>query len=195
MQTVLIVIHFLVVIALVGVVLIQPSEGGGLGVSSGSGLMRTRGTKNALTRLTAILAFCFFAISIGLIVVGNLSNSDSDILKRINSEQSKGTSKSIPSLDDGVQPSILEQLGGTDPEQEQSKSAIPVIENPVPSLLESPVSDNNTKPSLGNGAQPSIIEQKGSTVSTQKQNNLAAPTAENPVSPTTESPISDGNTE
>ncbi|SPU26928.1 Preprotein translocase band 1 subunit [Candidatus Bartonella washoeensis] len=89
MQTVLIVIHFLVVITLVGIILIQPSEGGGLGVSSGSGLMRTRGSKNALSRLTAILACCFFAVCIGLTVVGSISNSGSDILKRIpvNSEQ------------------------------------------------------------------------------------------------------------
>ncbi|EJF85644.1 preprotein translocase subunit SecG [Candidatus Bartonella washoeensis] len=151
MQTVLIVIHFLVVITLVGIILIQPSEGGGLGVSSGSGLMRTRGSKNALSRLTAILACCFFAVCIGLTVVGNISNSSSDILKRIpvNSEQhpaNKSTSESIPSLDDGSQPSILEQLGGVPvPTQEQSKPAVPATESPVPALLENPVPDNGTK--------------------------------------------------
>lgn len=66
MQTVLIVIHFLVVITLVGVILIQHSEGGGLGVSSGSGLMKTRGSKNALSRLTAILACCFLQCPLDL---------------------------------------------------------------------------------------------------------------------------------
>ncbi|WP_336279068.1 preprotein translocase subunit SecG [Bartonella sp. CB175] len=148
MQTVLIVIHFLVVIALVGVVLIQPSEGGGLGVSSGSGLMRTRGAKNALTRLTAILAFCFFVISIGLIVVGNLSNSNSDILKRIDTEQNsinKGISEGIPSSESSSQPSILEQLGGGTVSTEQNDPAVPVTENPVPSLPESPIPDDSTK--------------------------------------------------
>ncbi|WP_455475602.1 preprotein translocase subunit SecG [Bartonella sp. B17] len=141
MQTVLIVIHFLVVIALVGVVLLQPSEGGGLGVSSGSGLMRTRGTKNALTRLTAILAFCFFAISIGLIVVGNISNSSSDILKRIpiNPEVA-------PLLKNGSQPSILEQLGSVPiPSQEQNKPMIPADESPVPPLLENPSDTSGDK--------------------------------------------------
>ncbi|WP_332060399.1 preprotein translocase subunit SecG [Bartonella sp. CB74] len=150
MQTVLIVIHFLVVIALVGVVLLQPSEGGGLGVSSGSGLMKTRGTKNALTRLTAILAFCFFVVSIALIVVGNISNSSSDILKRIpvNSEQdstNKETSGTASS-ESGSQPSILEQLGGVSvPPREKSESADPAVESPIPPLLENSISGNDEK--------------------------------------------------
>ncbi|GAA5104040.1 preprotein translocase subunit SecG [Bartonella jaculi] len=151
MQTVLIVIHFLVVITLVGIILIQPSEGGGLGVSSGSGLMRTRGTKNALSRLTAILAGCFFAICIGLTVVGSISNSSSDILKRIpvNSEQNstnKSPSESAPSSENGSSPSILEQLGGVPvPAQEENKSAAPATESPVPPLPENPVPSGGTK--------------------------------------------------
>ncbi|OPB33915.1 preprotein translocase subunit SecG [Bartonella taylorii] len=151
MQTVLIVIHFLVVITLVGVILIQPSEGGGLGVSSGSGLMRTRGTKNPLTRLTAILACCFFAVSIGLTVVGSISNSSSDILKRIpvNSEQnstSKGDSESVPSSGGESQPSILEQLGDTPVSpQEQKQPTGPEVENPVPPVHENLILDDSIK--------------------------------------------------
>ncbi len=49
MQTVLIVIHLMIVLALVGIVLIQRSEGGGLGIGGGSGFMSARGTANALT--------------------------------------------------------------------------------------------------------------------------------------------------
>ena len=56
MQTVLLVIYLMVVLALIGVVLIQRSEGGGLGIGGGSGFMSARGTANALTRTTAILA-------------------------------------------------------------------------------------------------------------------------------------------
>ncbi|UTO28781.1 preprotein translocase subunit SecG [Bartonella harrusi] len=149
MQTVLIVIHFLVVITLVGVILIQPSEGGGLGASSGSGLMKTRGTKNPLTRLTAVLAGCFFAVSIGLTVVGSISNSSSDILKRIPVNSEQNTNKETeggPSSDGKAQPSILEQLGGdsTSP-QEQKKSTVPEVENPVPEVRENPVPDNSVK--------------------------------------------------
>jgi len=86
MQPVIIVIHLLVVIALVGVVLIQRSEGGGLGIGGGSGFMTARGTRNALTRLTAILAGCFFLTSIILTVLQSSSSSTSapDLLDRIN---------------------------------------------------------------------------------------------------------------
>ncbi|WP_375612906.1 MULTISPECIES: preprotein translocase subunit SecG [unclassified Bartonella] len=150
MQTVLIVIHFLIVITLVGVILIQPSEGGGLGVSNSSGLMKTRGSRNPLTRLTAILACCFFVVSIGLTVVSNISNSSSDILKRIpvNSEQNSTNkdSGSVPSSDGESSPSILEQLGGTsNSSQEQKQSTNPEAESPVPQVLENTVPDNSTK--------------------------------------------------
>ncbi|WP_102830203.1 preprotein translocase subunit SecG [Bartonella bovis] len=142
MQTVLIVIHFLIVITLIGVVLIQPSEGGGLGTSGGSGLMSVRGTKNMLTRLTTILAICFFTVSIILVVVGNISNSDSDILNRIpiNSEQNPANKNTLeegkPSSTQGSKPSILEQLGGASTSsQQQSKPATPTGENPIPSPI------------------------------------------------------------
>ncbi|AQX19509.1 preprotein translocase subunit SecG [Bartonella sp. WD16.2] len=151
MQTVLIVIHFLIVITLIGVVLIQPSEGGGLGTSSGSGFMSARGAKNMLTRLTTILAICFFTVSIILVVVGNISNSDSDILNRIpiNSEQNptnKNTSEEgKPSSNKSSKPSIFEQLGGAStPSQKQSKPAAPAVENPIPSPVENP-NDNGVK--------------------------------------------------
>ena len=44
MQTVLIVIHLMIVLAMIGVVLLQRSEGGGLGMGGGGGFMTTRGT-------------------------------------------------------------------------------------------------------------------------------------------------------
>jgi len=84
MQTVIITIHLLVVIALVGVVLIQRSEGGGLGIGGGSGFMTARGAKNTLTRLTAILAACFFLTSIILTVMQLAPNKrGSDILRKV----------------------------------------------------------------------------------------------------------------
>ena len=61
METIVIVIHLMIVLALVGVVLLQRSEGGGLGIGGGSGFMTARGAANALTRATAILAAAFFA--------------------------------------------------------------------------------------------------------------------------------------
>lgn len=65
MLTVLIVVHLMLVVSLVGVVLLQKSEGGGL-VSSTSGFLSTRGTANVLTRATAFLAAGFFVTSLAL---------------------------------------------------------------------------------------------------------------------------------
>ena len=55
-------------IALVGVILIQRSEGGGLGIGGGGGFMTTRGTANLLTRTTGVLAALFIATSLFLAV-------------------------------------------------------------------------------------------------------------------------------
>ena len=82
MQTILIVIHLMVVLALVGVVLLQRSEGGGLGIGGGSGFMTARGAANALTRTTGILAIAFFATSLALSIIARYSDRPIDILDR-----------------------------------------------------------------------------------------------------------------
>jgi preprotein translocase subunit SecG len=69
MTAVLLIIHLFVTLALIGVVLIQRSEGGGLGIGSSQGMgafMSGRGTANLLTRATAILATVFMALSLTL---------------------------------------------------------------------------------------------------------------------------------
>ena len=69
LTTVLLIIHLFVTLALIGVVLIQRSEGGGLGIGSSQGMgafMSGRGTANLLTRTTAILATIFMALSLTL---------------------------------------------------------------------------------------------------------------------------------
>lgn len=76
MQTVIIVIHLLIVLALIGVVLLQRSEGGlGLGGGGGGGgaggFMTGRGQANALTRATGILAAAFFVTSLILGVMAH----------------------------------------------------------------------------------------------------------------------------
>lgn len=66
--TIILIIHLMIAIALVGVILIQKSEGGGLGMGGGgmSGFMTGRSTANLLTRTTAILATAFILTSLGL---------------------------------------------------------------------------------------------------------------------------------
>ncbi|PIW29981.1 MAG: preprotein translocase subunit SecG [Rhodospirillales bacterium CG15_BIG_FIL_POST_REV_8_21_14_020_66_15] len=71
MQNVILVIHLLLAIGLVGVVLLQRSEGGGLGIGGGgmSGFMTGRATADLLTRTTAILATAFMVTSLMLAII------------------------------------------------------------------------------------------------------------------------------
>lgn len=67
MTTVLTILDIFVTVALIGVILIQRSEGGGLGIGSSGGMgsfMTGRGTANLLTRTTAVLATLFMAFSL-----------------------------------------------------------------------------------------------------------------------------------
>jgi preprotein translocase subunit SecG len=83
MQSVLIVIHILIVIALVAVVLLQRSEGGALGTGGGTGnFMTGRGQANALSRATAILAGLFFATSLLMSIIAGWSRTPHSILDK-----------------------------------------------------------------------------------------------------------------
>jgi preprotein translocase subunit SecG len=64
MTTVLLILHLMIASALVGVVLLQRSEGGALGIGGGGGFMSGRGAANFLTRVTASLAAAFFFTSL-----------------------------------------------------------------------------------------------------------------------------------
>src|SRR5690348_7880334 len=81
MQHVVIVIHLMLVLALIGVVLLQKSEGGGLGIGSTAGFMTSRGTANVLTRATAILAGLFFATSLILSILAGMNRKPTTILQ------------------------------------------------------------------------------------------------------------------
>lgn len=83
MANVLIVAYLLIVLALIAVILLQRSEGGGLGMGSNSnGLISVRGSANLLTRTTAILAALFFASAIALTVLSSVDRGTSSILDR-----------------------------------------------------------------------------------------------------------------
>jgi len=67
MATIILVLDLFVTLAMIGVVLIQRSEGGGLGIGTTQGMgsfMSGRGTANLLTRTTAILAALFFGFAL-----------------------------------------------------------------------------------------------------------------------------------
>src|SRR5436853_7574953 len=80
----LLVIHVLIAIALVGVVMLQKSEGGALGMGGGgmSGFMTGRSTANLLTRATAILAAAFMMTSVLLVVMHNRERAPRSIIEQ-----------------------------------------------------------------------------------------------------------------
>jgi preprotein translocase subunit SecG len=80
MQTVVIVIHLMIIVVLIGAVLLQKSEGGGLGMGGGAGFMSSRGTANLLTRTTAVLAVGFFATSLLLSWLAGLDRKPASII-------------------------------------------------------------------------------------------------------------------
>src|SRR5271167_3631593 len=80
MLTVIIVIHLMLVLGMIGVVLLQKSEGGGLVSTSNSGFMTGRGTANVLTRTTALLAVGFFITSLALSWLAGLGRHPASII-------------------------------------------------------------------------------------------------------------------
>ncbi len=81
-QTIVLVIHLILAVSLVGVVLLQRSEGGGLGIGGGGGgLMSVRGTANFLTRVTGILAAGFFLTSLTLAILSGTKSQPQSILQ------------------------------------------------------------------------------------------------------------------
>lgn len=85
----LLVLHLILAIALIGVVLVQKSEGGALGIGGGGGgFMTARGAANFLTRTTAILAGLFMLTSLGLSLLAGSSGSGSSIVDQIQQQQS-----------------------------------------------------------------------------------------------------------
>jgi preprotein translocase subunit SecG len=73
MTTVILLIHVMICVALVGIVLLQRSEGGALGIGGGGGggFMTGRSAGNALTKTTAVLAAAFFATSLALSILAS----------------------------------------------------------------------------------------------------------------------------
>jgi preprotein translocase subunit SecG len=118
MQTVVIVIHLMIVTVLIGAVLLQKSEGGGLGMGGGAGFMSSRGTANLLTRTTAILAVGFFLTSLVLSWLPTLDRKPGSVFGTTPATQS-GAPQAPVSQGGGV----LDALRQSDQQQQQAPSA------------------------------------------------------------------------
>ena len=80
MFTFLLIVQTLIATALVGTILMQRSEGGGLGVGgSSSGFMTARGAADFLTRSTAVLATIFIVLAIALAAIAGVNRAPATI--------------------------------------------------------------------------------------------------------------------
>ena len=118
MTTVLLVVHLLIAVSLIGVVLLQRSEGGALGIGGGGGggggsLFSSRGAANLLTRTTAGLAAAFFVTSITLTILARGEADPGSIFDRVLPQQSGSGSQSEGG---GVLPSLPGTLTPTEPQ-------------------------------------------------------------------------------
>jgi len=99
MQVILLIVHLVIAIALVGVILLQRSEGGALGIGGGGGgMMSARGAANLLTRLTTGLAVAFLATSMTLAIFASNRNADESILDEapVDAQQGEDDSPQVP---------------------------------------------------------------------------------------------------
>lgn len=114
MENVILIIHLILALGLIGVVLLQRSEGGGLGMGGGGGggLISSRGAATALGKVTWALAIAFICTSITLTIIAAQNAAGSSVLDRIGGSSGASTPADLPDLPSGD--SLLPPVGGGD---------------------------------------------------------------------------------
>ena len=105
MENVILIVHLLLALGLIGVVLLQRSEGGGLGMGGGGGAMTGRAAATALGKVTWLLAIAFICTSVTLTILA--------------AQKASGTS-------------VIDRLGGSAPATENSAPALPAGDDLLP---------------------------------------------------------------
>lgn len=133
MIVIILTIHVLIVLGLIGVVLMQRSEGGalGMGAGTGGGFMSGRSASNALTRTTSVLAGLFFLTSLSLAILAGEGESEERAIEALTgNEVSTDGEPAAPTADD-----ILESLGGDSPSGGVGVSETPLTEQDILNAL------------------------------------------------------------
>ncbi|MEM6974263.1 MAG: preprotein translocase subunit SecG [Pseudomonadota bacterium] len=118
MENVVLIIHLLIALCLIGVVLLQRSEGGALGIGGGGGgLVSARGAGNALTKLTWGLATAFIVTSITLTILSGGGTERRSVTDNFRAPLTDDVSIPLPDLpatgdEDGDGGLSLPGLGG-----------------------------------------------------------------------------------
>jgi preprotein translocase subunit SecG len=166
MQTILLVIYLMVVVALIGVVLIQRSEGGGLGIGGGSGFMSARGTANALTRTTAILATLFFVLALGMGILARYETQPTDILDRI--PGTTGTGGVLDALGGGE----AQQNGGTQNQGTQNQGTGTTTQTPATTGTDAVPTEGGAATGTNTGAGDTSTGTGAATTGTEQNSGV-----------------------
>ncbi|MCC7320886.1 MAG: preprotein translocase subunit SecG [Rubellimicrobium sp.] len=104
MENVVLVIHLLLALALIGVVLLQRSEGGGLGIGGGSGVMTGRGAATALGRATWWIAGAFIVTSLALTIIAARNSASGSVVDRLTDAPAEAATPALPDLGGSLLP-------------------------------------------------------------------------------------------
>jgi preprotein translocase subunit SecG len=143
MVAVILTIHSLIILTLIGVVLLQRSEGGA--VLSGGGFMTGRGTANALTRTTSVLATFFFATSLALAIIAGRGREEVSAVGSLTGDASSLTAGTPETTDD-----LLRSLGA----EESAPAAPAVAPAAAPPVREEPAPAEIPPAPEGGGEEP-----------------------------------------
>lgn len=148
MVAVLLTIHTLVILALIGVVLLQRSEGGA--VLSGGSFMTGRGTANALTRTTSILAAIFFATSLTLAIIAARGEKARSVVQELTGAPGPGQTGKPTSTED-----LLKSLGSGSDDDATLGGAAPPAQGAPASGGAAPATTEEAPPASSEGTAPS----------------------------------------
>ncbi|WP_439637127.1 preprotein translocase subunit SecG [Oceanicaulis sp.] len=131
MTAVLLIIHVLIAAALTGVILMQRSEGGALGIGGGGpgGMMSGRGAANLLTRITMILGALFIGNSILLAILSGVTTSTGSVIDRVGETE---TSSDLPFGDlQGLDADTIDAPEATIPAEPEPADDAPAEDEPA----------------------------------------------------------------
>ncbi|WP_425072525.1 preprotein translocase subunit SecG [Sagittula sp. S175] len=117
MQNVVLIVHLLLALGLIGAVLLQRNEGGGLGMGGGGGPAGARAATTPMAKLTWILAVAFIVTSITLTIFAAQNSAGSSILDRLapTGAQTQSDAPAVPGADLNVDDLLPPpSAGGTD---------------------------------------------------------------------------------
>lgn len=104
MENVVLTVHLILALLLVGIVLLQRSEGGGLGMGGGGNNTAGRSATTALQKLTWLLAAAFIVTSLTLTILAARGAGSGSVIDQIGAEQPADAPASLPAGSDLLPP-------------------------------------------------------------------------------------------